>query len=1079
QHPLITDAVVLKKESDTLNQWLCAYISAGENPDPEAPSIIETMEEYLEEMLPVYMVPAQIVTMDVIPRTTTGKVDYEALAAFEAEKESYTPPTTQVEQRIHDLWAALFKLEKISVTGNFFNLGGNSLNGMNLISTIHREFDIRIPLVDIFNNPTIQQQAKLIIGETATGDYSNVEPIEKRDYYPMSSAQKRLYIIHQMDVENTAYNMPQFISFGEMPPVDHLEAAFLKLINRHESLRTSFHMIDNHPVQKVHDHVEFNIKVSAEALDPNPLQSFVRPFELSRVPILQVALAETARGSHILMVDMHHIISDGISMDVLRKDFIALYKGDTLPLLRIQYKDFTQWQRSQTEIENIRNQETFWLTQFEGEIPVLQLPTDYPRPVVQSFEGGSFYWRLSAEDSAGLKAAALETGTTLFMVLLSLTTILMAKLSGQEDIVIGTPIAGRRHADLEKIIGMFVNTLSLRNYPHGEKSTNEFLQEVKERTLDAFENQEYQFDHLVEQLPVARDTGRNPLFDVLFTLHNFNTVPESGNTDAVVEIPGPPSESPVDNYEDRISKFDLTIAAQPSGEELAFVFQYCIKLFKKQTIQRFMGYFKQIVSSIVEAPGIKLSEIEIISPEEKQQLLVEFNDTHRDYPNDKTIHQLFEKQVERAPDHIAIVGPNGGITAGTGYRELNNRSNRLARRLQEKGVKSGTIVAIMVERSLEMLIGIYGILKAGAAYLPVATDYPPERIHYMLADSRAGHLISTRRLAGDLKTKISATFVDVLEHSPDSTSQNLNVSIFSSGLAYVIYTSGSTGKPKGVMIEHHSVVNRLKWMQSAYPIGKGDIILQKTSFAFDVSVWELFWWGWEGAGLCLLNPGAEKDPEALINAISMYQVSTIHFVPSMLKAFLYHLETLSSGSAEGIRRLKSLRQVFASGEALPVDHVERFNRLLHDHSHNCSGSPKLINLYGPTEATVDVSWYNCPSQGEIEKIPIGKPIDNISLYVMDQYLRLQPVMVVGELCIGGVGLARGYLNRPELTAEKFISADSRLYKTGDLVRWLEDGNLEFLGRMDHQVKIRGFRIELGEIENCLLKQGNIKDVVVI
>ncbi|MCP5048587.1 MAG: non-ribosomal peptide synthetase, partial [bacterium] len=379
---------------------------------------------------------------------------------------------------------------------------------------------------------------------------------------------------------------------------------------------------------------------------------------------------------------------------------------------------------------------------------------------------------------------------------------------------------------------------------------------------------------------------------------------------------------------------------------------------------------------------------------------------------------------------------------------------------------TGTIVAIMTERSVEMIIGIFGILKAGAAYLPIDPNYPEERVEFMLKDSNAIFCIS------EMKPSVLPAS-SAVKSRPEPAPCTLHPD----NLAYVIYTSGSTGKPKGVLIEHHSVVNRLKWMQSAYAIGERDVILQKTAFTFDVSVWELFWWSWEGARLCLLEPGAEKDPAGIVKAISMHNVSTMHFVPSMLKAFLYHLETLPSGSPGGIDRLKSLRQVFASGEALPVDQVERFNRLLH--------SPRLINLYGPTEATVDVSYYNCPSHGEIEKIPIGKPIDNTSLYIVDKYLRLQPVLVTGELCIGGAGLARGYLNRPQLTAERFISFSAKsaksavIYKTGDLARWLADGNIEFLGRIDHQVKIRGFRVELGEIESQLRAHPNLKEAVVV
>ncbi|MCP5045846.1 MAG: non-ribosomal peptide synthetase, partial [bacterium] len=445
-----------------------------------------------------------------------------------------------VQKMLAEIWSQVLGIRQaiIGIDTNFFELGGNSLNAIRLGAKIHKVSNVKVPLTEVFRTPTIRGLAQYI-HSAAQERYAAIQPVDKREYYSLSSAQERLYIIHWMDMESTAYNMPQFISFRESPSVELLEATFLKLINRHENLRTSFHMLDNHPVQRIHEKVAFTIENLGHSQN-----SFVRPFDLSVAPLLRVGLTKTTDGNHILMVDMHHIISDGISMVVLNEDFMALYEGKTLPPLRIQYKDFAQWQNSEKQTERICNQATYWLNQFEGEIPVLQIPIDYPRPVVQSFEGSRFGFRLSEKASHGLKAVALETGSTLFMVLLSLTTILMSKLSGQEDIVIGAPIAGRRHADLEKIIGMFVNTLSLRNYPGAGKVAKDFLIEVKERTLSAFENQEYQFDDLVEQLPVERDTGRNPLFDVLFTLNNFDTRPTLSHAAEVLNVTPLPAQSP-------------------------------------------------------------------------------------------------------------------------------------------------------------------------------------------------------------------------------------------------------------------------------------------------------------------------------------------------------------------------------------------------------------------------------------------------------------------------------------------------------------------------------------------------------
>ncbi|MCP5052937.1 MAG: amino acid adenylation domain-containing protein, partial [bacterium] len=1069
-HSQVKEAVVTAGTEANGNKYLCAYIVPMERdtrPGCEE-LLISGLRDYLSSSMPDYMIPSYFMFLDRVPLTPNGKVDRRALPEPEAGTGHGTiPPGNPVEEKLADLWADVLEIEKdvIGIEDNFFQLGGHSLKATIMISRIHKAFNVNLSLTGVFRNPTIEELARYIHA-AAPNPYAAVNPVEKRGYYGLSSAQKRLYIIHQMDPQSIAYNMPQFIPLDDRsPPVEILEETLIKLIHRHESLRTSFHMTGEDLVQVVHDRASFEIEYFGRGGSLCPplhgdhsdiLRDFVRPFDLGKAPLMRVGLSETGEGKHVLMADMHHIISDGISLAVLGRDFTALYEGRTLPPLRIQYKDFSQWQISPSQQENIASQETYWLDEFPGEIPVLRLPTDYPRPVVRSFEGGGFKFQLPSEDCRKLKIIARETGSTLFMVLLTLHVILLSKLSGQEDIVIGTPISGRRHPDLEKIIGVFVNTLPLRNYPNSRKSARFFLKEVKERSLKAFENQEYPFEDLVEQLPVERDTGRSPLFDVMFMLNDINNGSSNADITPVIGEKEPP-EFPVDDYEERTAKFDLTIAAAESGENLLFGCQYSAKLFKKETIQRFTAYFKRIVSHIAEAPDIKLSDIEIISTGEKERLLFEFNDTRTDYPKDKSIHQLFEEQSERTPHRIAVTSAASSMT----YREFNRQSGRLADHLTRNSVGPGSIVAIMTERSLEMMVGIYGILKAGGAYLPIDPEYPEERIDYMLRDSGASIL-------PDRHPPSSAP----LDGAQRGTSPG--------SLAYIIYTSGSTGAPKGVMIEHHSVVNRLKWMQSAYPIGAADVIMQKTPVIFDVSVWELFWWGWEGARLYLLGPGEEKDPETIADAVGLHNVTTMHFVPSMLNAFLDHLENRI------MKRLESLRQVFASGEALQVEQAERFNRLFEN-----LPAPRLINLYGPTEATVDVSYYNCPPDQGIHRIPIGKPIHNTGLYIMDEYLNIQPIGIAGQLCIGGAGLARGYLNRPELTAEKFnhdfkkekkeISAKSavNLYKTGDLARWLADGNIEFLGRIDHQVKIRGYRIELGEIESCLVKQDNIKEAVVI
>ncbi|HLP60961.1 MAG TPA: condensation domain-containing protein, partial [Candidatus Deferrimicrobium sp.] len=603
--------------------------------------------------------------------------------------------------------------------------------------------------------------------------------------------------------ESTAYNMPEIIPLAVGSDWEKMAGAFKKLIVRHESLRTSFHMMNEVLIQKIHDQVEFEIDKSfAELFQKRLIKSYIRPFDLSHAPLLRVGLIKNNAGSNLLLVDMHHIISDGVSHEILVKDFQALYNEEKIPSLRLQYKDFSEWQNSESEKENLKRQGEFWEKEFAGEIPVLELPVDYPRPLLQSFEGNSIDFEIAIEETRALNTVAQQQGATLFMMLTAVFNILLAKLSGQEEIVVGTPVAGRRHGDLEKIIGMFVNTLALRNYPSGSPTFKEFLRDVKERLLLVFENQEYPFEELVDKLSLPRDIGRNPLFDVMIVLQNMNI----GSTEQAKATVQADSMKGYQNIA-QAAQFDLSLTAMEGSRGLFLYFEYCTKLFKKETIDRFIYYFKKIAALVVQNPDLKIKDIEIISDEEKKQLVVEFNQTAAAYPQDKTIQQLFAEQVERTPDSIALVGADPRVCPDyLTYRQLNEQSAQLASVLIEKGVLADNIVAIMMERSIEMITGILGILKSGGAYLPIDPGYPQERIDYMLKDSAA---------------KILLTVNDMIfnYHQPSV------ISYHSNQLAYIIYTSGTTGKPKGVAINHYSLVNRLTWMQKKYPLKANDVIL--------------------------------------------------------------------------------------------------------------------------------------------------------------------------------------------------------------------------------------------------------------
>jgi tyrocidine synthetase-3 len=1085
----VKEAIVMAREEAGGTPYLCAYVVSDQELDASE------LRRILSGQLPSYMIPSFFVQLESMPLTSNGKVNRRALPEPEGRAlrhADYVAPRTELEIRLSEIWRSVLGIERVGIKDHFFELGGHSLKATTLAARMHKELQVNVPLRAIFQSPTLEELAEAIAG-MAGERYASIEPVEERPHYPVSSAQKRMYILNQRSGAELGYNMP--VAYMVEGPLDfvRMEAAFRKLIERHESLRTSFDMVEGEPVQRVYEQVVFHVEHEEltggeEAAITARMKAFVRPFDLSHAPLLRVGLLKTDRDRHMLLFDMHHIVSDGVSMKLLVDEFKELYAGEELPSLRLRYKDYAVWQRKQIESEAMRKQKAYWLEAFSGEIPVLELPTDFARPAMPRFEGGSVVFNLDKETVDKLHRLASETGATMYMVLLAAYTTLLWRYTGQEDIVVGTPVAGRPHADLEPLLGMFVGMLALRNRPSGDKRFKDYVQEVKEQALRAFENQDYPLEELVENLNIRQESSRNPLFDVMFVMQNM----EKANV-GLKEM-----KFIRQRNVDEAAKYDLTLYATETGKMMELSLEYRTSLFQKDTVMRMADQLQQILNQAAERPEGLLFEIEILNEKERKQILCDFNDTCAAYPVEATIPDLFEKQVIKTPEQTAVICGAERLT----YGELNQRVNRMARVLREGEAMPNRIVAIIAERSLEMITGILAVLKAGAAYLPIDPESPLERIHYMLEDAGVSLLLIQPHLKKKLQedgfnyngnvfdlilhhsenqhldiAKVeSAAAQRTLDFADNDLLDNLECVSKSNDLAYVIYTSGSTGQPKGVMVEHQSLVNRLKWMQKRYPLTKDDIVLQKTPFTFDVSVWELFWWALEGATLCLLEPGGEREPGKVLQTIEEQQVTIMHFVPSMLHTFMEYTETESA-----IDRLSTLRQVFASGEALGVAHAYKFGELV-----TAIHGTQLTNLYGPTEATIDVTYYDCRPLEDRPSVPIGRPIDNIRIYVLDNQRRLQPIGVPGEVYIGGVGIARGYLNRPELTAEKFIDdsftagvGGGRLYRTGDLARWLPDGNLEYLGRMDDQVKIRGYRIELGEIESQLERIQAVKEAVVI
>ncbi|MWV42601.1 amino acid adenylation domain-containing protein [Paenibacillus sp. HJL G12] len=1063
----VRDAVVTSVADHAGEPALCAYLVTADGQVPEE----SNLRAALKELLPEYMIPSYFVAMEAFPLSPSGKADRSRLPQprFVEPAACGEAPATSTEQRLAELWREVLGLaasrqDESSVIGreaHFFQLGGHSLRAAQLAGLIEQHYGAAFAMKDVFDAPLLREMAARI--DNAAPKRAEVIPrAESQPFYPMSLAQNRLFVLQQLYPGSTAYNLPFVLNLTGKLDQDRLYEAIQGLIDRHEPLRTSFDWADGKPVQRIHERVSFGLAVHPlmDAADLNTFaRAVVRPFDLRKAPLIRAFLATDGESRHTLLLDIHHIVADGVSMNVMAHDFEQLYRGASLQPLPIHYKDAAVWQQKWMTSDAKEEQEQYWAFRLAGTLPVLQLPTDYPRPVEQSFEGAKLALPISAELIEGIETAAEQWGVTPFHIWLAAYHTLLHLMTGQNDLIVGTPIAGRFHPATETLVGMFVNTLPIRSFPSSELSFRAFAEQIKENALAALDNGLLPFEHMVSMLDVPRDLSRNPLFDTMFVMQHMEAVQAVADT----------LQFEAQITDNRVSKLDLTFEIADQGAKgAALTIEYATALFKEDSIRRMAEWYFRIVCLALAEPERPLGEIGLQGAEAALKQSEAFNRTAASYANGDTVEVYLERQAAKTPKAVAVVSEDGALT----YAELNRKSNQLAQVLRKQGVKRDERVAVVMDRSLEMMIAIYGVLKAGGAYVPITPGLPPERIRYML-DNSGAKLVLTKGKAPE-GLEMFLPFIDVLEalalERDDFPVEKLHDS---HSLAYVLYTSGSTGHPKGVMIEHHSVVNRIGWMQKQYALDASGVIMQKTPITFDVSVWELFWWSFAGAKLVLLPPGGEKDPALMMETIARHGVTTMHFVPSMLHLFLEH-----SGLLRGEARLESLKYVFASGEALTLDQVQRFRERI--------GVPfdaRLVNLYGPTEATVDVSYYDC-SDGDIPiQVPIGKPIDNISLYIVSEAMKLQPVGIAGELCISGAGLARGYIGRPDLTKEKFVSnpfvADGLMYRTGDLARWLPDGTIEYLGRIDHQVKIRGQRIECGEIEHVLLGHPVVSEAVVM
>jgi len=1058
QYENISKAVVAVRKDENQEKYLCAYIVPSQLENHGTLNPVE-LREFLADKLPDYMIPAYFVSIEKIPLTTNGKVDWKALPDPRLKiSGEYTPPADEIEKKLAELWSETLGIEKkmIGREADFFELGGHSLKATTLISKIHKAFEVNIPLLEIFTNPTLKELSSSIKTREKES-FVSIEKTEEKEYYPMSSAQRRFYLLQQVDLESPTYNTPLVVELEGNLADDKLEDTFNRLIRRHESFRTSFVIVNDQPVQKIDRETNFQVNCyeTDEAHANQLIETLMKSFSLDRAPLLRVGLIKIEKQRSILAVNMHHIISDGTTMGILMKEFMALYHGEPLPPVHLQYKDFSEWQTRMITSGRLKQQETFWLKELAGEPPVLELPLDYERSGVQGFAGKTLGFWLGEEETAGLKILAANEEATLYMVLLAILNVLLAKLCGQEDIIIGAGLAGRRHADLQQVTGVFINTLAMRSFPAHHLAFRSFLKDLRKRVLNAFENQDYPFDDLVARLKLTTPKGRAPLFDIMFDVQNMD-IPKF-EADGITLKPR--------GYETKLARFDMTILATEMRKDVYFTIEYSTGLYKQETIDYFIGYFKQIVSVVIENPGKNINQIEILPGKEKQRILNRFNDTTTEYPRSKCLSLLIEEQVERVPDGIALIAPP---EPGTGlfltYKEFNREANRLAHLVREKGIQPDNIAAVTVQQSVKQMIALLAVLKAGAAYLPLPADYPSERKRYMLQDSGARLLLMQGTNAGPGEYYPGITAIDIEETDSRQTG-NLEPISRGNHLAYVIYTSGSTGKPKGTLITHANVTRVVK-NTNYITITGDDRVLQFSNYAFDGSVFDIFGALLNGATLVMIKKEDKLSMDKLSSLIRREKI-TVYFLTT---AFFNTLVDVSLECLTGIRK------ILFGGEMVSMAHARKALRRL--------GANKIIHVYGPTESTVYATYYFMNHIGENDiTIPIGKPLANTTAYIIGQSRELLPIGVLGELCLGGEGLARGYLNNPELTRDKFIKnpfvPGDILYRTGDLTRWLPDGNIEFRGRIDQQVKIRGFRIEPGEIENKLLMIKGIKEAVVI
>ncbi|MDG1462564.1 MAG: amino acid adenylation domain-containing protein, partial [Gammaproteobacteria bacterium] len=1056
-HDTVNESIVVLIGETADDQKLVAYVVSTPNASLEA----SDLRQHLQESLPDYMVPAAIIELEALPLTANGKVDRKALPKPEwerTENQPFTAPRTPIEGALLELWCEILGEEGIGIHDNFFELGGHSLLATQLIARVSELLEMKVEIRTLFEAGTVAEFAELLNSGNPQNVDDPIQTIARDQDLPLSFAQQRLWFLDQLDPENAVYSVPWAIGLSGPLRITALQNALDVLVQRHEVLRTTFPAADGNPLQLIKATApividSIDMRDSNEATVEKKLAQLAQAsFSLSEGPLFRAHLIYTAENEHILVLVMHHIISDGWSLNVMFRELVMAYEAackgrhPELPPLPIQYADYAAWQREWLSGDELNRQLNYWSNQLDNIPAKLELPTDKPRPAVQTFNGDYVSRTLSPELQNAFKELARNNGCTLYMVLLAAFNVLLYRYSDQDGLVVGTPIAGRRRSELDGLLGFFINTLVMRSDASGEPSFVEFLKRIRKTALEAYASQELPFEKLVDELQPVRDMSHTPLFQVMFILQNAPWDAESFD-----DLQARPVE-----IQFGTAKFDLTLSMAEREDGLEAYFEFNTDLYEKATVERMLDHLEVLAFGIIQNPEKPISELPLLKVTEQQQILHDWNDTAVSYNDNSTIPHIISAQAAATPNADALIYKDQIIS----YAELEIRSNKLAHYLSDQGVGKGDIVALSIDRSPEVVTGILGIMKTGAAYVPLDPTYPKDRLAYMLQDSGASMVVTRTALIGDLpQHNLPTTCFDRDAEAIQASAADMPIaSLDTNDLAYIIYTSGSTGLPKGVMVEHHSVCNLVDAQKHAFGLGTEDRMLQFASISFDASIYEIVKGLSSGAALCIASVDEVLPGNPLLELLQSKAVTTVTLPPSAL----YQLP---------IAPLPALKTITVAGEACPPELVSRWQP-----------GRRFFNLYGPTEFTVWATYKECfPG----EPITIGRPISNAQAYVLDENLQPLPVRVPGELCISGSSLARGYWNRKELSAEKFVTnpfssdPDARMYRTGDRVQFNTNGEIEFLGRIDHQVKVRGFRIELGEIENRLAEHPEVEECLVV